>query len=65
MTGGVGLHDKLTFGKRQGEKLIDVCRDDPSYIQWCVENVGHFFMDEEASDWFAKLQANLRRSGSY
>lgn len=29
----------LTFGKHNGEKLIDVAKSDPDYIRWAKENM--------------------------
>lgn len=30
---------RLTFGKHQGELVVDVAADDPSYLRWLRENV--------------------------
>ena len=30
----------MQFGKYKGQKIIDVYREHPDYLQWCVENIG-------------------------
>jgi len=40
------LESILSFGKYKGEQVEDLIEDDPSYIQWMVENEIRLF-DEE------------------
>lgn len=30
----------MQFGKHKGQKIIDVYREHPDYLQWCEENIG-------------------------
>jgi len=40
------LDDFFAFGKHEGDQVEDVIEDDPSYIEWLVEN-GICDFDEE------------------
>lgn len=42
--------ERLGFGKYQGRKLKFVIKEDPDYVEWCLENVGHFMIDDEAQE---------------
>lgn len=33
----LGLEDCINFGKYRDEKVITICRLDPSYIRWIIE----------------------------
>ena len=50
------LNDELPFGKHKGELVEDVVYLDPEYLDWCVENVEGFELDDEA---FMMLQNYL------
>jgi len=47
------LYTRLLFGKYAGKKLKRVMREDPGYIDWCLEN-NIFILDEEASRYWKK-----------
>ena len=51
------LDDYLLFGKYKGQRVEDVCVDDPQYIDWCIENIEGFELDEIADQF---LQAAKR-----
>lgn len=40
------LEDTFPFGKYKGEQIEDVIEDDPSYLEWVVEN-DVFNLDED------------------
>ena len=40
------LNDKFNFGKHKGEFVQDVIEDDVTYIEWCLDNVEDFELDE-------------------
>ena len=42
--------DELTFGKYRGRTVAWVLREDPQYIQWCVENVTWFDIDPSTEE---------------
>lgn len=48
----VGLNDFFTFGKHKGESVGLVIEEDPSYIQWCLDEVKNFSLQPEAEDLF-------------
>ncbi len=59
----------LNFGKYRGEALIDIARRDPDYINWCLENLDHFVIDDGTvdvlkrnSDYFPTPEADNIRS---
>lgn len=46
----ISLSDVLDFGKHEGEDVDSVIRSYPYYIQWCVETINNFKLDEEADE---------------
>ena len=52
----MGLDDKFRFGLYQGQELWSVLEYDPRYIDWCIENVGGFLLDNEAWDAYQQTQ---------
>lgn len=47
------LSTMFTFGKHKGEMMESVIVDDPSYINWCLENVERFSLDEDCQNLFS------------
>ncbi len=45
-----GLQSVLTFGTYAGDTVVEVIKDAPDYIEWCIDNVEGFELDEEATD---------------
>ena len=45
---GLGINDKMLFGKHKGELIINMINENVSYIHWCIENVGSFKLSNEA-----------------
>lgn len=39
------LDSVLSFGKYENSTLEEVFEIDPSYIEWCILNLDHFFID--------------------
>lgn len=48
----LSLESKLNFGKHRGETVESVLRFDPTYLDWCLDNVDGFAerMDDELVD---------------
>lgn len=46
------LNTKFDFGKHKGKTVEEVCDDDPSYVEWCIDNVDDFELDNEAYDYY-------------
>lgn len=44
------LNTLFTFGKFENSTLRDVVEIQPSYIDWCVINLKHFYIDEDVID---------------
>lgn len=42
------LNDKIRFGKWKGYSVRGVISEDVKYIEWALENVAGFSIDEEA-----------------
>jgi hypothetical protein len=38
----------LKFGKYNGSILEDIAKTDPNYINWCIINLDHFYVSEDA-----------------
>ena len=54
------LTDKLTFGKHKGETIQDVCDNNVTYIEWALETIDTFELDDEAMGYYeACLEEHL------
>lgn len=49
--------DKLTFGKHDGELIEEVVVDHPTYVDWCLDTIEEFEIDEELHQL---LEASIR-----
>ncbi len=49
----IGLDAEMPFGKYKGEPLWWVIEADAAYVDWCLENVDGFALNDEA---WAKLK---------
>ena len=38
---------KFWFGKYKGQNIIDICKNDRSYVRWCIDNVKNFSLNKE------------------
>ena len=43
-----GLTDKFNFGKHKGETIQEVIEDEITYLEWCMDAVDGFDLDEQA-----------------
>jgi hypothetical protein len=41
------LDTEFTFGKYEGKTLKDIINDDQSYIDWCINNLEHFYISND------------------
>lgn len=48
----VKLTDKMIFGKYKGETLEEVILFDPTYIEWALDEVNDFELDDNAMNIF-------------
>lgn len=39
--------DALDFGKHKGSTVSDVLAKDPEYLNWCLDNVDYFKVDND------------------
>lgn len=48
------LEDPIRFGKYKPEGLTieQIIDNDPTYIEWLIDNVDHFNLDDEAFDYY-------------
>jgi hypothetical protein len=46
------LDTKIKFGKHKLFTIQEVIDDDPTYIEWCLDNVKGFELDDAAMDYF-------------
>ncbi len=45
------LESILWYKKHKGKRIIDVIDQDPDYINWCMENIEGFRLNEEAFNY--------------
>ena len=36
----------FTFGKYKGRSVLDILNEDPAYVEWCVNNIKWFSLDD-------------------
>lgn len=53
LKGPLGVQDTFLFGKHRNEAVEEVIVDDPSYVEWCLDEVEGFELDEEATQLLA------------
>jgi len=41
------LHTGFSFGKHKGKTIAEVAQSDPSYLNWCMINLDHFYLENE------------------
>lgn len=44
----LGVNDEFQFGKYKDEEVGVIIRAEPTYIQWCLENIETFHLDPDA-----------------
>jgi hypothetical protein len=42
------IESELTFGKYNGKSIEQIIEIQPSYIEWCILNLEHFFVSEDS-----------------
>lgn len=55
-----GLKSILTFGEYVGLTVEEVIRESPTYIEWAIDEVERFELDEEAAVALEKAKWDLR-----
>lgn len=58
-------YDRFTFGKFKGKSISEVIDTDPHYVEWAVNNVDWFDIDDEQREELEKSLKNARRSNKY
>jgi uncharacterized protein (DUF3820 family) len=38
------------FGKYKGDELGDIAQSDPDYVQWCINTIKNFDVDDEVQE---------------
>lgn len=46
------LTDKISFGRHKGEAIQDIIDDDITYIEWAIDTVDGFELDDDALEFF-------------
>jgi len=47
----------ITFGTHKGKTIEYLCDEHPDYIDWCMENIKEFELDNEAyAYWEAEFE---------
>ncbi len=45
----LSLSDKIKFGKYKGYSIEDILADDPSYLEWAIDEIDWFELDDIAT----------------
>lgn len=51
-TGILGLDDQFTFGRYIGSTVLDILKDDPSYVSWLMSNTSMQFYQSVHDELF-------------
>lgn len=43
------LNDKITFGKHRGLTIKEIIEDDPTYLEWALDEIDGFELDAAAT----------------
>ncbi len=43
-----GLSSKITIGKHAGLTIEEIIQDDPSYLEWALDEIERFELNDEA-----------------
>ena len=41
------LTQVLNFGKHKGKTILEIAKQEPSYLNWCMVNLEHFYISDE------------------
>ena len=52
-------HDKMDFGKFQGETLLQICLNHSAYIEECLMNVPNFFISGNLVQLIQKMKPDF------
>lgn len=52
MSNQLSLTDLLTFGKWRGASLKEVIEEDITYVEWALDEVSFFELDDRASEFY-------------
>ena len=52
----------FTFGKHKGEFILEIIRTQPWYIEWLLENVAWFKLNDEESAYYNQTCADWREA---
>lgn len=50
------LDKRFPFGKYKGDQLWLVIDTDPGYVDWCIDNIDGFELDNEAYERYQKTR---------
>lgn len=48
------LTDQITFGKHNGLTIQEIISEDVTYIEWCIDSVHSFGLDDKAMEVYQK-----------
>lgn len=57
--------DKFTFGKHKGKFVSDVIESDPQYVNWALNNVEWFNLDDALRNKLSKALGKVSRKRTY
>lgn len=53
------LSDKFTFGAYNGQSLADVIDVNPEYLEWCVQEIDRFLIEDSAMNEINQIYPGL------
>ena len=58
------IMEEFTFGKYKGSKIDDIIWFEPSYVQWCVDNIAWFKLSDKQTKELNHF-LNIRKQYEY
>lgn len=56
------LDTVLSFGKFKSKSIKEIIEIQPSYINWCILNLNHFYMTKNTLEQITKIKKNFHLS---
>ena len=54
------LETEFSFGKYEGKSLQEILEIQPSYIQWCIDNLDHFYISDQVIQKIKSIKPDFR-----
>lgn len=61
----ISLDHFMYLGNYKGRRIVNIIKNDPEYIDWCIDNIKDFILDKEAQRLFDECLEEFRTESGY